>query len=97
METPGDIVKVNRRFQPVVANTGIRYYWYNGRWWYRYQNRWYLETQGPYANRRYEKIYVNKGPGSVVRAGNISHNRLRALVYNDNMGFSCLNSIYQSY
>lgn len=94
---PGEITKVNRYFQPVVNyNSGIQYYQYYGQWWYRAYNRWYREDEGPYANRRYKKIYVNKSAGEPVTADNISHSRLRALVYNDNMGLSCLSSITAS-
>lgn len=97
METPGKIVKVDGYFRPLRNYNGVHYYRRNnGKWYYNHRRRRYHESEGPYANQRFQRIYVNKGPGDVVRAGNINHNRLRALVYNDNMGFSCLSSIYHS-
>lgn len=96
METPGEIVKVDSYFRPFRNDNGIRYRKRQGQWFYKFRGTWYHETKGPRANQRFKQIYVNKGPGDVVRAGNIDHNRLRALVYNDNMGFSCLSSIYHS-
>lgn len=103
-ETPGDLYKVDNNMQRMVRDdNGIYYRFTRGRWKYWYQGgkgwqRGYYElTKGPYRNRRhYQEIYVNEGPGNVVHSGNVSHQKLRSLVYNDNVGWSCVSSIVNS-
>lgn len=103
-ETPGKIYKVDGYLRRMVRHdNGISYKFRYGRWmyWFNGNRRWgrgyYDLNKGPYRNRRhYQEIYMNKGPGSVVQAGNVNHTKLRALVYNDNVGWSCVSSIVQS-
>ena len=103
-ETPGNLYKIDNRFRRMVRHdNGLTYRFRKGRWkyWFNGNGQWrrglYDLNRGPYRHwNHYQEIYMNKGPGSEVHAGNVNHQKLRALVYNDNVGWSCVSSIIQS-
>ncbi|WP_282606859.1 hypothetical protein [Pelagibius sp. Alg239-R121] len=96
---PGRIIKVDTYWRPIpdYYGSGYGYTTYDNGSNSGYSdsgyNSGYSYDQSQYRRRvTYKTIRIRQRVGHVADA-DMRHSKLRALVYNDNMGMSCLNSI----